>query len=309
MKIEDVHTVLVIGAGTMGSQIALQCALHGYAVNLYDSRSEALEPGMEMIRGYRAALLGAALATPEQFDAALARIRPMSDAQAAAQAELVSESVPEDPRVKGEVFAQFNRLCPTEAIFTTNTSSLLPSMVAAATGRPKRFAALHFHSYVWSSNVVDVMPHPGTAPATLDLLEAFAQRIGQIPIRLERESSGYVFNAMLNPLLRAATSLAADGVTSFQNVDRAWMGVMKTPMGPFGILDVVGLETAWHINAYWAETLHDSELAKNAAFLKTYVDQGRLGVKTGRGFYTYPDPEFSQPGFLAGTERLAGNGQ
>jgi 3-hydroxybutyryl-CoA dehydrogenase len=300
MKIEDVHTLLVIGAGTMGTQIALQSAMYGYQVNLYDIRPEALDQGMQMMRGYLDPMLGQGAISAEQAAAALARIHPTTDPVSAARAELVSESVPEDPQLKGRVFAQFNNLCPQRTIFTTNTSTLLPSMMAEASGRPDRFAALHFHGYVWISNVVDVMPHPGTSAETLDTLEAFAQRIGQIPIRLEKESNGYVFNAMLNAMLRAATSLAAKDVTAFQNVDRAWMGVMKTPIGPFGILDQVGLETAWHINQYWATALHDTELQANADFLKTYVDQGHLGVKTGRGFYTYPDPEFTRPGFLTG---------
>jgi 3-hydroxybutyryl-CoA dehydrogenase len=175
-------------------------------------------------------------------------------------------------------------------------------MYAQASGRPDRFAALHFHSWVWISNVVDIMPHPGTSGETLNLLEAFARRIGQIPIRLAKESSGYVLNAMLNAVLRAATSLAARQVTSFENVDRAWMGVMKMPVGPFGILDQVGLETAFDINQYWAKVLNNAELQANADFLKTYLDQGRLGIKTGRGFYSYPDPEYLKPGFISGEE-------
>jgi len=300
MKIEDIHTVLVIGAGTLGSQIALQCAMHGFEVNLYDISNEALEQGMQLIRGYVNSLTGSPLEA--QAAAAISHIHPLSDPQAAAQAELVSESVPEDPQLKGKVFAQFNALCPAQTIFTTNTSTLLPSMYAQATGRPDRFAALHFHGYVWISNVVDIMPHPGTSVETLDLLEAFARRIGQIPIRLAKESSSYVFNAMLNAVLRAATSLAAKQVTSFENVDRAWMGVMKMPVGPFGILDQVGLETAYDINQYWATVLNDPELQANAAFLKSYVEQGRLGVKSGRGFYSYPDPEYLRPGFISGEE-------
>ena len=300
MKIEDIHTVLVIGAGTLGSQIALQCAMHGFEVNLYDISNEALEQGMQLIRGYVNSLTGSPLEA--QAAAAISHIHPLSDPQAAAQAELVSESVPEDPQLKGKVFAQFNALCPAQTIFTTNTSTLLPSMYAQATGRPDRFAALHFHGYVWISNVVDIMPHPGTSVETLELLEAFARRIGQIPIRLAKESSSYVFNAMLNAVLRAATSLAAKQVTSFENVDRAWMGVMKMPVGPFGILDQVGLETAYDINQYWATVLNDPELQANAAFLKSYVEQGRLGVKSGRGFYSYPDPEYLRPGFISGEE-------
>ena len=300
LKIEDLHTVLVIGAGTLGGQIALQSAMHGFNVNLYDISNDALSEGMAFIKGYTDSMLASGNLTSAQSAAALDHIHPTLDARTAAQADLVSESVPEDPQLKGRVFAQFNVLCPEHTVFTTNTSSLVPSMYAEATGRPDRFAALHFHGYVWISNVVDIMPHPGTAPETLDLLEAFAHRIGQIPIRLEKENHAYVLNSMLNALLRTATSLAARGVTSYQNVDRAWMGVMKMPVGPFGILDQVGLETARDINQYWATATKDSELQKNADFLKAYTDRGWLGVKTGHGFYTYPNPEYTRPEFISG---------
>jgi 3-hydroxybutyryl-CoA dehydrogenase len=171
-------------------------------------------------------------------------------------------------------------------------------MFAEATGRPAQFAALHFHQFVWESNVVDIMPHPGTSADTVVLLEAFARRIGQIPIVLKRESYGYVFNAMLGALNRAALSLAAGGVASVEDVDRAWMVVMKTRIGPFGILDIIGLETAWDITEYWAKALHDPELQTNADFLKNYIGQNRLGLKNGQGFYTYPNPHYQQPGFL-----------
>jgi 3-hydroxybutyryl-CoA dehydrogenase len=300
MEMDDLSTVLVIGAGTMGSQIALQCAMYGFDVNLYDISAEALNKGMQLLEGHVKSLVTHGSLSETQSASVMKRIRPTTDLETAAQADLVIETIPEDPELKGKVFAQFNEICPAHAIFTTNTSSLLPSMYAEATGRPERFAAMHFHSYVWISNVVDIMPHPGTAETTLDLLEAFARRIGQIPIRLAKETHGYVFNAMLNAFLRAATSLAAQRVTSVENVDRAWMGVMKTPLGPFGILDQVGLETAFDINQYWANILKDPELQANADFLKTYVDKGWLGVKTGRGFYTYPNPKYQNPGFVSG---------
>jgi 3-hydroxybutyryl-CoA dehydrogenase len=300
MKIEDLHTLLVIGAGTMGSQIAFQSAMHGLDVNFYDISTERLDIGMHLIRGYSDSLVKLGLLTETEVDSTLKRIHPTTDPNKAAQAELVSESVPEDPQLKGKVFAQFNLLCPPNTIFTTNTSTLLPSMYAQANGRPERFAALHFHGYVWISNVVEVMPHPGTSQETLDFLENFAKRIGQIPIRLAKESSSYVLNSMLNAVLRAATSLAAKQVTSFENVDRAWMGVMKMPVGPFGILDQVGLETAYDINQFWAKTLNDPELQRNADFLKSYVEKGWIGVKTGHGFYTYPNPEYEKSGFVTG---------
>lgn len=303
LKIDDLHTVLVVGAGTMGGQIALQCAMHGYEVNLYDISEEALKKGLALIDGYTSDMVKGGALSQAQVKAVMGRIHPTTDPSKASKADLLSESVPEDPKLKGSVFAQFNVLCPERTIFTTNTSSMVPSMIAEATGRPDRFAALHFHSQVWVSNVVDIMPHPGTAPEVVDLLEAFARRIGQIPIRLEKESHAYVLNSMLNAVLRTATSLVARDVTSFQNVDRAWMGVMKMPVGPFGMIDGIGIETVWDINRYWAVALRDPELQMIADFLKPFVDQGKLGVKTGEGFYSYPDPEYAKPNFVSGEEK------
>ena len=220
---------------------------------------------------------------------------------AAVEADLVSESVPEDPKLKAKVFAQFHELCPPRTIFTTNTSSLVPSMYATATGRPAQFAALHFHGPVWVSNVVDIMPHPGTAPEVVTLLADFARRIGQIPIVLQKENYGYVFNTMLSAVNREALTLAANGVAAVEDVDRAWMGVMKMPIGPFGIMDLVGLDTVWDITDYWAQQLeNDPQLRTNANFVKAYIAKGWLDLKSKQGFYRYPKPAFQQPGFVEG---------
>jgi 3-hydroxybutyryl-CoA dehydrogenase len=303
MRIEDVRRVLIAGAGTMGREIGLQCALHGYDVTLYDVSQDALEATTARQDEALAGFVAEEQLTREQAQEALGRITTTVDPiEAAIEVDLLSESVPERLELKSKLFAQFNELCPPRTIFTTNTSSFVPSMFAEATGRPAQFAAFHFHHVVWVSNVVDIMPHPGTAPETVDLLRAFARRIGQIPIICQKESHGYVFNAMLNALNRAALTLVANGVASVQDVDRAWMGVMKMSIGPFGILDGVGLDTAWDITAHWAKALGDPQLRRNADFLKQYVDQGHLGAKSERGFYTYPSPAYQRPGFLTGED-------
>ena len=310
MQIDDVRRVLIIGSGTMGQQIGLQCATHGCQVVLYDIDPVALEAGMARIRAYADEQVRTGVIDAGTRDRALVAIATTADpATAAADVDLVSESVPEDPALKGRVLGQFDALCPPRTIFTTNTSSLLPSMFAAATRRPDRFAALHFHQPVWSGNVVDVMPHPGTSQDTTELLLTFARRIGQIPIHLRKESYGYVFNAMYNAINTAAVTLVANGVASLQDVDRAWMGIFKMPIGPFGMLDDVGLDTVWHITDYWARQLGDAQLRTNADFLKTYLDRGCLGTKTGEGFYRYPDPAYTRLGFVESgasmTERTA----
>jgi 3-hydroxybutyryl-CoA dehydrogenase len=299
MQIEDVTRVAIVGAGTMGQQIAFQCAGHGYEVVVYDIDQAALEGALKRIEAYAGEMEAGGAITSELRVSALARIALTTDVQTAAQdADLLSEAVPEDPDLKGRVLAAFNAACPPRTIFMTNTSTLLPSQFAKASGRGDQLLALHFHIPVWINNLADVMPHPGTAPEVTQLVLAFARRIGQVPIELRQEHNGYVFNSMYGALNTAAIGLAQQGVASIEDIDRSWMHITKAPVGPLGALDAVGLDTVWTITDYWARQLGDEQLRANAAFLKQYVDRGDLGVKAGRGFYSYPSPAYAQPGFI-----------
>jgi 3-hydroxybutyryl-CoA dehydrogenase len=298
MKIEDIKRVLILGAGTMGQQIGLQCAMHGYDVVYYDISQEILDQALRRVAKLGSWYASTGRLTEEKLQQALARISATPDpAKAAQDADFVSESVPENPELKAKVFSQFHELCPERTIFTTNTSMLLPSMFAEATGRPEKLAALHFHD-LRSNNIVDVMPHPGTAPQVVDLVRDFAESIGQIVIMLHRENNGYVFNAMLSSLFSSALTLASRRVATIEDIDRSWMGVMRTPMGPFGIMDQIGLSTVWIITDYWARKTGDAQARTNADFLKQYVDKGHLGFKTNQGFYSYPNPAYTDQKFL-----------
>jgi len=302
VKVEEIKKVLIIGAGTMGRQIGFQCAVHGYRVALYDVAQDVLDKSLKGLERLAGEFTAAGKLTKDDSRQVLDRITLTTDAAAAAaDADLVSESVPEDPKLKARIFAQFNDLCPERTVFTTNTSSLVPSMLAEATGRPDRFAAFHFHDVRFTA-IVDIMPHPGTAPETIALIKAFAVSIGQVAIVLEKENHGYVFNAMLMELMKTAQTLAVRGVASIEDIDRAWMGVMHTPVGPFGIMDSIGLDTALKVTDYWAGVLQDPQAKMNADFIRRYVDAGKLGVKTSRGFYDYPDPAYARPEFMKGKE-------
>ena len=299
MQIEDVRRVVIVGAGTMGQQIGFQCAGHGYDVVIYDVVPSALEPARKRIEAYAEGLEAGGAITSDLRGSAQTRIALTTDLPTAAQdADLLSEAVPEDPDLKGRVLAEFNAACPPRTIFMTNTSTLLPSQFAEASGRGDRLLALHFHVPVWINNLVDVMPHPGTAPEVTQLVVGFARRVGQVPIELRREHNGYVFNSLYGALNSAAITLARQGVASIEDIDRSWMHITKASVGPLGGLDAVGLDTVWTITDHWARQLGDAQLRANAAFLKDYIDRGDLGVKTGRGFYTYPDPAYAQPGFI-----------
>jgi 3-hydroxybutyryl-CoA dehydrogenase len=296
MRIEDVRRVATMGAGTMGQQIGFQCAGHGHDVVLYDVDPSALEVARKRIETSAEGLEASGAITSELRVTAQARIQLTTDIPTAAgDADLVSEAVPEDPGLKGRVLAEFNVACPPRTIFMTNTSTLLLSQFAKASGRGDRLLALHFHLPVWINNLVDVMPHPGTAPEVTPLVLAFARRIGQVPIELRREHNGYVFNSMYRALNSAAITLAQQGVASIEDIDRSCIHVTKAPVGPLGALDAVGLDTVWTITDYWARQLGDGQLRANAAFLKEYIDRGDLGVKAGRGFYPTPTPPRRSP--------------
>jgi 3-hydroxybutyryl-CoA dehydrogenase len=266
---------------------------------LYDIDPGMVEAASARIDAYAEGLETGGVITSALRAAARARITLTADLWTAARdADLLSEAVPEDPELKGRVLAEFNAACAPRTIFMTNTSTLLPSQFARASGRGDRLLALHFHLPVWINNLADVMAHPGTTPDVTQLVLAFARRIGQVPIELRREHNGYVFNAMYSALNREAITLAQQGVASIEDIDRAWMHVTKAPVGPLGALDAIGLDTVWTITDYWARQLDDEQLRANAKFLKAYVDRGDVGVKSGRGFYSYPDPVYAQPGFI-----------
>jgi 3-hydroxybutyryl-CoA dehydrogenase len=300
MNVSDIKRVLILGAGTMGQQIGFVCAMHGYTVIMHDLSQEILDRSIKRMEKLGSLFVSMGRITPDQLTEIMGRISGTPEpSEAARDVDLISESVPEDPELKARIFARFNELCPERTIFTTNTSMLVPSMIAERTGRPAKFAALHFHD-LRLSNVVDVMPHPGTAPEVTELVKDFAKSIGQIVIMLNREHNGYVFNTMLSNLFFTALTLASKGVATVEDIDRSWMGVLHTPIGPFGIMDQVGLSTVYTITDYWARKTGDPQALANAEFLRGYVDKGHLGYKTKEGFYRYPNPAYAEPGFLTG---------
>lgn len=294
--LNDIRHILILGAGTLGLRIGLQAAISGFAVTIYDLKAEVFDQARSIHDKILRDHVKRGKIQEDQTETIKARIEWSTDLEAACrEVDLVSESVTEDLDLKKKLWAKVGSLCPPHTIFTTNTSYLKPSYMAEDSGRPELFCGFHFHDVFWA-NVVDVMPHPGTATWISPLLEDLGRKLEQTPIMIKKESPGYVFNAMLLSLIGAAGHLVTSGVASPQDVDRSWMGNFKMEMGPFGILDSVGIDTAWHIT----RVLKDEKSKRFAAMLKTYVDAGKLGVKTGEGFYQYPNPEFKAEDFVMG---------
>jgi 3-hydroxybutyryl-CoA dehydrogenase len=296
LKLTDIKNVLILGSGTLGLRIGLQSAISGFHTTIYDIHEAAFTKAMKIQASILKNLMERKIITSDEADAAKQRISFTTDAaKAAMDADFVSESVVEDLEIKKQVWRQFAALCPSHTLFTTNTSYLLPSLLAADTGRPERFCAFHFHDVFWA-NVVDIMPHPTTAQWVTELLMELGKQLKQTPVFIKKESPGYIFNAMLVALIGAAGALVTYDIASIEDVDRSWMGNFKMEMGPFGILDTIGLETVWHVT----QTLNDTKSEKFAAILKGYIDAGKLGIKTGEGFYKYPNPPFQQSDFING---------
>lgn len=292
-----IKKVTVAGSGVLGSQIAFQSAFKGFDVTVYDINQEAVDKAAERIKGLRHAYRTDIDATDEEFNAGIARLRFTDDlADAVKDADLVIEAIPENPKIKRDFYKKIGTLAPKSAIFTSNSSTLVPSMFAADTGRPKQFLNMHFANQVWLNNTAEIMGSPETDPAIYDEIVAYARQIGMIPIQLKKEQPGYILNSLLIPFLDAAEQLWLKGIADPQMIDRTWIAATGSPFGPFGILDAVGIRTAYNITA--AELKDHPELQPIADRLKELLDQGKLGMESGEGFYKYPDPEFKKPEFL-----------
>ena len=295
----EIRRVAVIGAGTMGRQIALQCARHGFPVALFDVQAGALAEAerwqREIARGW--VEMGELLPTRE--DAVFERIRYEVDlAQALGDADLAIEAVPERIELKRDIFARADRLLPAGAIIASNSSSIRVSALEDATERPELVANLHFYLPVWDSPMVEVGGGSCTDPEVLAALTRFARAIKILPLRVMRESTGFVFNRVWRAVKKEAMRVADSGVASIEDIDRAWMikfGREKPP--PFAQMDRIGLDVIQDIELHYAAESGDPE-DRPRPILTERVERGDLGLKTGRGFYDYPDPAWMRADFL-----------
>lgn len=312
MKIQN---VVIAGGGVLGSQIAYQCAYVGFHVTTYlrsEASVERARPKVARLHGIYAAELQAAKAgaTPvsrglvmnqdpagadfdkllQKADAAYEGFHYETDlAAAVADADLIIEALAEQPEAKEAFFSQLSPLLPEKTIIATNSSTLLPSLLAKSTGRPAKFLALHFANNIWKQNIAEVMGHSGTAPEAYEAVAQFAADMGMIPLRLKKEKAGYILNSMLVPFLMSAQTLLADGIADVETIDQTWMLATGAPFGPFRILDIVGITTAYNIIMNYPDAKDPTTLhGKLAKLLKEdYLDQGKTGINAGEGFYRY----------------------
>ena len=306
MKIREIDTVCFVGAGTMGCFNALMASTAGYQAVMYDVSAEVLNSSPQRLEEMAGYLVGDGFLAREAISEALARITVNSDLSAAtADADLVSESVSERLEIKREVHRRLDTVCSPSTLITTNTSSILVSQIEDVLARGDRFAALHSHL---GSSLIDIVGGPRTSAQTIDVLERYVVSIQGMPLVLKKENPGYVLNAILGPLLAVSKILAIEGIATLEDVDRAWMLHQDAPIGPFGLMDLFGLDIisdSWQQPKPGRAHLRDKVLS----FITPYIDKNTLGLKSGAGFYAYPQPEYQQESFLEGHPDLMGISQ
>lgn len=286
---QTIQHVTVIGAGAMGSQIAMVSALAGYATTVVDISQESLDRAKEQLwyRVDRDVEKGRRTASDVQ--AAKDRLQfSTNQDEAVATTDFVIEAAIEDLQIKRKIFAQLDATAPAHAILTTNSSNIMSSQIADATNRPDQVCNMHFFNPALVMTGVEVVPHAGTSQATTDATIALTKSFGKDVIELKQEVPGFVANRLINAIRVEALKLYDAGVADLEDIDRAAKTALRHPMGPFELMDLVGIDVAYLIRmAEYEQT--GEEASKPHPVLAAKYETGDYGRKTGRGWYDYAE--------------------
>ena len=288
-RIENVRKILVVGAGAMGSQIGMVCALAGYDVVVQDVDEDALKRAQEQLKDRMSRNVEKGRIEQEKVDAAFDRMTFTPDLQGAvADADYVIEAAIERLDVKREIFAKLDEAAPEHTILAANSSTIVSSRIADATKRPDRVCNMHFFNPALVMKCVEVVRNPETSDATVETAVALTHRIGKSPVVLEREVSGFVANRILGALMDEAVDLYEAGVSSFEDIDTACKTALGHPMGPFELMDFTGIDVNYHVRMDRYEETGDESMKPKKSVAEKY-EKGELGRKTGKGWYEYDE--------------------
>jgi 3-hydroxybutyryl-CoA dehydrogenase len=275
----------VVGGGFMGSGIVQVCARSGYEVVLLARREESLNKGIATIEHYLSRDVEKGRISQQDKDLTMSRIRGSLTQEDLNDRDLVIEAIPEDMERKKKVFVELDRICSGRTIFCTNTSCLSVTELARATSRPDRVIGTHFLSPVPPSKLLEIVRADTTSEETLATVKKFGRSLGK-EILVAKDTPGFIFNYLLIALTRAAECLLEDGVASAEDIDKSMTLGLGHPIGPLALADFNGLDVGYMVSCAMYERSKDPCLTPSA-ILKELVESGRLGRKTGEGFYKY----------------------
>jgi len=281
----EIRSIAILGAGQMGNGIAQTAACAGYEVTMIDIEQSFVERGMAAIEGSLSKLVAKERMSREDADSALARVHTSTERDAAAECDLVVEAIPEIPELKFATFADLDGICKPESILASNTSSISIDEIAAATSRPDRVIGMHFMNPVPIMRLVEIINGAQTSDEVNAAVVRVVERMGKTALSCN-DSPGFVSNRILCPMLNEAILTLQEGVAEPEAIDGIMKLGMNHPIGPLALADLIGLDTLLHIMNVLHEGLADDKYAP-APLLVQMVDDGKLGRKSGQGFYSY----------------------
>ncbi len=297
----EIKKVGVLGCGLMGSGIAQVAAMAGLDVTVLEQEQKFLDKGFAGIEKSLTRLVERGPAkgglTPEQKTEAQSHLKGTLNMQDLADCDIVVEAIIENVDLKRKTYAELDQVVKKDAIFATNTSSISVTELMTATKRPERFIGLHFFNPVPMMKLVEVVKTIATTPEVFDAAVEFGKKLGKVPVRTS-DKTGFIVNRLLVPYLLDAIRAYEEGVGSITDIDEAMKLGCGYPMGPFTLLDFVGLDTTYYITEVMYDEFKERRFA-SPALLRRLVLAGWYGRKSGKGFYDYADPNNPVPGKFA----------
>jgi 3-hydroxybutyryl-CoA dehydrogenase len=295
---QKIKKVAVIGTGVLGTQISMLSAYTGYKVSVYDPIAGAFEDTYKKLStDFKAKEINPFIPWEhwEKCKVAINFTTHLGDALK--EADLVIEAITEDLEAKRKVFKQLGEAAPPKAILASNSSSLPVSRMEQSSGRPERCINTHFYAPLQGMIMVDLMPGTKTLPEVMKTSEAWVRSLGCLPLTVKKEILGFCFNSVWRAVKKQCLYMWANDFVDFRDIDRAWRVFTGMKVGPFALMDSVGLDTVYNIEMVYYNDSKDPK-DKPPEALMGKIKKGELGVKSGKGFYAYPNPEFLDPDFL-----------
>lgn len=276
----------VVGSGTMGGGIAHLAALSGFQVIVCDIEQTFLDNALQRMQSFMDKSIAKGRMTAEEKEAVLERITCTTNLEEMKEADIVIEAIIEDLEAKKELFTQLDRIVPENTILATNTSSMSITVIAEATNRQERVAGLHFFNPPQIMKLVEVVRGYKTSDDTVQKLMELSRQLGKEPIEVKKDTPGFIVNRVMIPQFIEAIRLVEEGVASYEDVDKAVKLGLNYPMGPFELQDFAGVDIGLFVMDYFYEEFKDDRFAAPMS-IRQIVRAGRLGKKTGAGFYDY----------------------